>query len=103
MKRYKLMALTNALEGRDDEFGRWYDEQHIPDVLSIPGLISAERFKLVGQGQHRYMTLYDIETDSLDRVMAELSSRPGTDLMPITDAIDGDSAAATVWAPIVRS
>lgn len=100
MKRYKLMALTNAREGRDDEFGRWYDDQHIPDVLSVPGMISAERFILVGEGKHRYMTLYDIETDDVGAVMAEIGSRQGTDAMPITDAIDGETASAAVWTPV---
>lgn len=103
MKRYKLVALTNAVAGREDEFDQWYDRQHIPDVLSIPGVLSAERFVVVGEGPHRYMTIYEIETDDLEAVKAELGSRPGTDRMPITDAFDGSSASASIWEPITQT
>jgi len=97
---YKLVALTNAVDGRDEEFGRWYDRQHIPDVLAIPGMLSAERFLLSGEGRHRYMTIYEIETDDLDAVKAEIASRLGTDRMPITEVVDAETASATFWAPI---
>jgi len=100
---YKLVALTNSVDGRDEEFGRWYDRQHIPDVLAIPGVLSAERFILSGEGQHRYMTIYEIETDDLDAVKAEIASRAGTDRMPITEALDAQTASATFWAPITRA
>jgi hypothetical protein len=46
------------------------------------------------------MTIYEIETDDLDAVKAEIASRPGTDRMPITEALDAQTASATFWAPI---
>jgi hypothetical protein len=100
LNSYKLVALTNAVEGKDGEFGQWYDRQHIPDVLAVPGFISAERFILSGKGQHRYMTIYEIETDDLDAVKAELASRLGTDRMPITEAVDPTNTSATFWIPL---
>ncbi|KDR80479.1 hypothetical protein GALMADRAFT_208556 [Galerina marginata CBS 339.88] len=33
----------------EDEYNRWYDEEHIPDVAKVPGWHRARRFKLVGQ------------------------------------------------------
>jgi len=100
LNSYKLVALTNAVEGRDGEFEQWYDRQHIPDVLAVPGIISAERFTLSGDGQHRYMTIYEIETDDLDAVKAEIAGRPGTDRMPITEALDLTTTSATFWIPL---
>ena len=34
----------------EDEFNRWYDEEHIPERLSIPGVLSAARYTAVQGG-----------------------------------------------------
>lgn len=100
MTKYKLVAYTNSVSGKDEAFNAWYDKQHIRDVCAIPGILSAERMTCVGEGAHRYMTIYEIETDDIDGVMAELGQRAGTEAMPITDALDEATAAATVWRPM---
>lgn len=100
MKKYKLVAFTNAVEGKDAEFNTWYDDQHVRDVCAIPGILSADRMVCVGEGPHRYLTIYEIETDDIDGVMTELGKRAGTDAMPITDALDQPTASAAVWQPM---
>lgn len=90
---YKFMVLTNAVDGRDDEFNDWYSNRHIPDVLAIPGIVSASRYELAGTQRmtppwpYRYLAIYDIETDDLDWVAAEIGRRAGTDAMVISDAM----------------
>ena len=90
---YKFMVLTNAVEGRDDDFNEWYSGRHIPDVLAIPGIVSASRYELAGTQRisppwpYRYLAIYDIETDDLDWVAAEIGRRAGTDAMVISDAM----------------
>jgi hypothetical protein len=32
--------------GDDDTFARWYDEEHIPQIMSAPGVLRAERFEV---------------------------------------------------------
>jgi hypothetical protein len=32
--------------GDDQTFARWYDEEHIPQIMSAPGVLRAERFEL---------------------------------------------------------
>lgn len=100
MARYKLVALSNAAEGRDDDFNTWYDEQHVPDVLAVPGVVSAERFICASGGPHKYMAIYEIETDDLGSVLAEFGKRPGTDLMPVSDALDFSTAQVAFWQPL---
>ncbi|MBB4615040.1 DUF4286 family protein [Novosphingobium taihuense] len=99
MARYKLVAFSNAAEGRDDDFNTWYDQQHLPDVCAIPGFISAERFVCAGEGPHKYMAIYEIETDDFEGMLAEFAKRPGTDLMPISDALDFTTAQVGFWQP----
>ncbi|MDO7836723.1 hypothetical protein Q4610_16875 [Sphingobium sp. HBC34] len=102
MARYKMVAFSNAVEGRDEDFNQWYDQQHIKDVLAIPGVVSAERFTCVGEGAQKYMAIYEVETDDLSAVMAELGKRPGTDVMPISDAVDFSSGSVGFWQPYAK-
>jgi hypothetical protein len=38
---------------RADEFNRWYDEVHVPDVLAANGVVAAQRYKLAGRPHDR--------------------------------------------------
>lgn len=99
MARYKFIAQCNAVTGREREFNAWYDTQHMPDMLKIPGFISAERFTLAGQGPFGFLAIYELETDDLAGTMAEIGKRAGTQAMLISDALDAASAQITVWQP----
>ena len=33
---------------REAEFNRWYNEEHVPERLAIPGFRKARRFKAIG-------------------------------------------------------
>jgi antibiotic biosynthesis monooxygenase (ABM) superfamily enzyme len=45
---------------REEEFNRWYNNEHIPDVVNtLPGCLGASRFKVTdGDGSHQYTALY---------------------------------------------
>ena len=43
------------------EFNRWYDEEHIPNLLRVPGYLSAARYTAV-EGQPKYMAFWEIES-----------------------------------------
>jgi hypothetical protein len=68
----------------EDAFNQWYDA-HLPEILSIPGFVSAQRYRLdpvvvdddaaVG---YRYLAVYEIEGDP-DRLLEEMKTlRLGT-------------------------
>ena len=42
-----LLVLSDATPGDDDAYNAWYDQVHLADVLSIPGLVAARRFAAV--------------------------------------------------------
>ena len=52
MGKYNLIALTNPIDGLDDEFNDWYTNEHLDDVLKLPGVMAAQRFCL-NDVQHR--------------------------------------------------
>jgi primosomal replication protein N len=46
MGRHILVVMTNAVEGKDQEFNHWYSNVHLGEVVAIPGFVSAQRYKL---------------------------------------------------------
>ncbi|MBI3968836.1 MAG: hypothetical protein HY329_24630 [Chloroflexi bacterium] len=58
--------LMTMLEPGPDEtdFNRWYDEEHLPERLSVPGFLWAKRFVAL-KGEPRYMALYDVESPAV--------------------------------------
>jgi hypothetical protein len=95
MTTYTFVALTNAVAGREQEFNDWYDRQHVPDVLAVPGFVAARRYEIVGQPvraahTYRYLATYEVVTDDPEASMQELIARLGTSSMPITPAIEPD-------------
>ncbi|MBI2881497.1 MAG: hypothetical protein HYY21_07895 [Candidatus Tectomicrobia bacterium] len=51
------MECPPSLEG---EFHDWYDREHIPERLRVPGFLSAARYEAVGDGP-RYLARYNLE------------------------------------------
>ena len=93
MTRYISVVLSNAVPGHEDEFNAWYTNQHIPDVLAIPGILAATRYRRMGDdaappfGRFRYMVVYELETDDLRALFRELNAAVGTARMPMHDAL----------------
>lgn len=108
MSRHVFVVLTNASGGRDEEFNEWYNRQHIPDVLQIPGFVAAQRFRLGPaqmEGQNsawRYCALYELETDDVAGALKELGARVGTPAMVMSETLDMKTVGAYVFAPITE-
>jgi hypothetical protein len=54
-----LMVYVDVPEEHEEEFNRWYDEEHIPERLSIPGVLSAARYVAV-RGGPKYLACYQL-------------------------------------------
>jgi len=94
MNKYISMVLANPAPGQEDAFNDWYTHVHIPDVLSIDGILAATRYHLRSQrggdpafSGFSYLTIYEIETDNLRQLFRTLVARMGTASMPMSDAI----------------
>jgi len=109
MAKYTFIVLTNPVEGKESEYNDWYNRQHIPDVLNVPGFVSGQRFRLAdaqmnrdGSRAHRYLAVYEIETDDLAGTLKELRARGGTAEIVPSDAIDTKNVATYVFTPIAE-
>ena len=69
VERYQPDAKAEILHGaffevaaqHHDEFNDWYDTEHIPAELGIPGYLNARRFQGIDDPQ-RFLALYDVAT-----------------------------------------
>ena len=92
-QKHVFMVLTNPVEGGDEVYNDWYTNRHIADVLTIPGVVAAQRFKLSDKQRMaaphpwQYLAIYEIETDDLDTVITALRERSGGETMPLTPAL----------------
>lgn len=69
----------------EDEFNAWYDE-HLSEILSVPGFVSAQRFRIHPWSEdpdepvrYRFLAMFELDGD-LETIMAEMErmnlSRP---------------------------
>lgn len=94
MSCHQLVVLTKSVPGREAEFEAWYDTQHLPDLLRVPGVVSARRFRVrkvtspTEAPSWMSLALYEIEADDPEFVLSEIRSRARTSDMPLTEALD---------------
>ena len=89
MANHQLVVLTNPVVGREDEYNAWYNDQHLQDVLAVPGFVAAQRFKVADRDlktSHKYLAIYEVETENLAKTMENLNAAAGTPAMMISDA-----------------
>jgi len=54
-----MLLVWNRIEPQDDaEFNAWYEEEHVPERLSVPGFLSARRYRDASD-PHAYCVLYE--------------------------------------------
>ena len=66
---HKMVVMAKAAPGQVDALAKWYDEQHMNDLLAVPGLVTAERHQIMtikrpeGAPEWDFMLIYELEGD----------------------------------------
>ena len=55
-----LLVMMDIDPEHEDDFNRWYDEEHIPERAAIPGFLTGRRYKAV-HGGPKYLAIYEID------------------------------------------
>ncbi|HEY4333393.1 MAG TPA: hypothetical protein VGM78_12510 [Ilumatobacteraceae bacterium] len=108
--RFVQIAYSNPKPGREDEYNEWYDNDHLPDVVGIPGYVAGQRYELapyqrphLPAPRHRYMALYEIE-GNLDELFAarEEEMKSGRVNETRSDSVNPDYLGYTgyLWVPM---
>jgi len=60
-KKHILLIVRIDVEPEvEEEFNRWYNEEHIPTLLKVPGVLWARRAINTGKGS-KYIAVYEHE------------------------------------------
>ena len=94
MARFHYAILSRAVPGREDEFVAWYRDQHLGDVLRMPGVVNGKLIRLDFQRvydleapQWTLLTLYELEGDDPANIIDSIRAASGSDSMPMTDTL----------------
>jgi hypothetical protein len=72
-----MMVWADIPADKEDDFNHWYQEEHLQELLSVPGVLSAARYEAVSSGP-KHLACYELE--SADVVNSEaFKNRPRTE------------------------
>jgi hypothetical protein len=54
-----LAVWTDIAPEAEQEFNEWYNKEHIPQLLGVPGFLSGRRYQAV-EGEPKYLALYEL-------------------------------------------
>jgi hypothetical protein len=81
----------------EDEYNRWYDEQHLPEVCAWPGITGARRYRLdrASPGARRstaarYLAIYELDCDDPRALLRDLQAAAGDGRLSMSDALQVD-------------
>jgi hypothetical protein len=108
-----LLVLTSGtVPGTDqDAFNRWYTGTHVPDILTIPGIISCRRYRVTTARLHpghilepayEYSAIYQIRASS-DEALQAVAKRIedlGNSGISESDAFDYSRVTAAFLLPV---
>ncbi len=100
-----LVVFSNPHPGQDDEYNRWYTDEHLADVLDVPGFVAAQRYSFASPPgapppEWNYLALYEIAADKVDEAFPALFERAADGRMPISPALDVENISMTPYRPI---
>ena len=68
-----LMLWTDVDPQYEAEFNRWYDEEHIKHLTSVPGFLNGGRYVAL-KGGPKYLAMYELEDHNVLRTSAFLDA-----------------------------
>lgn len=100
-KAILVAYVTPAGDAAEDEFNRWYDEVHLPQVVArIPGVVGGSRYRLASElldradvPARRYLTIYELDTDDLEATAQRLAAAATDGTLDMSDALAGGDEA----------
>jgi hypothetical protein len=60
-----LLVLMQPPQAIEEEFNAWYDTEHIPERLAVPGVETAVRFCSTTSAAPKYLAMYDLAAESV--------------------------------------
>lgn len=105
MAKFKLIALTTPVPGKEAAYHAWYQNQHLVELTSMfADIKSAQRYKLaaklVGGDNNQYLAIYEIESDDPTKLLAEIGEASAAGKLTQTDASDMSTTYTALFEAI---
>jgi hypothetical protein len=96
MAKSMFIAWASPVDDASDaEFNAWYEGTHVPQVrAAIPAITSVHRYRVAdvpgvgGAATHRYLAVYEMDTDDVAGAMAALGAASAEGRMDMTATMD---------------
>jgi hypothetical protein len=59
-----LAVWTDVAPEAEADFNEWYDKEHVPEIVSIPGVLSGRRYQTL-EGGPKYLALYEMADEKV--------------------------------------
>lgn len=95
---HKMLVLAKAVPGKVEQLAQWYDEQHIQDLLAVPGLVTAERHDLItlkrpeATPEWDFMLIYEFAGDDPMVVLKNMAAAQ----VSISDLLESTSTLSVI-------
>ncbi len=70
-----MMVWMDVPADKEEEFNRWYNEEHLPELMEIPGVLNAARYEAVRSGP-KHLACYELESPGVVETEAFTSRKP---------------------------
>lgn len=61
-----FVVRANVAKDREAAFNKWYNEEHVPQLLGYNGAVSARRYrKILGEDKYEYMAVYEFASEAV--------------------------------------
>ena len=70
-----MMVWMDVPADKEEEFNQWYNEEHLPELLAIPGVLNAARYEAVSSGP-KHLACYELESPAVVETEAFTSRKP---------------------------
>lgn len=86
---YLFVMSEPSTPDQEEAFNTWFDHQHVPDVLRVPGFVSGQRYVRVGGDwqRPRYLVIFQLKTRDHDATIVEIGRRIKLGITKMTPAL----------------
>ncbi len=99
--RSLMLVFTDPVAGKEAEFEEWYTHTHLPELLSLPGFLAAQRWARSAAGAaglpgspHGHLAVYELDGDG-EKAVGSMMEAHAAGTLHMSDALDAGSV--TLW------
>jgi hypothetical protein len=99
------MVFAESVPGREDEFNDWYEQQHIPDVLRVKGILAATRYMVSpvktrsgASPPTRYLTIFELDGDPAE-IVVRLAQAGAAGALRMNSSIAAERTTSFIFTP----